>query len=207
MRSSLLPFALLQLLKQYQIVYFEQLDMLVLHLKSLCLCCLPAPLSACLCLCLPFATCCITRWGADVSFSVPAALSICHGVASALAYLHDLGIAHGDVYAHNIMFVDHSRPVICDFGASFCYSAAADPGRFFERMEVRAYGLFMRDVSARMSSKGEVADGVLQQLQGVVQQCLADSAMQRPLFALLEQQLLALMQEQGVAVPEGDEPA
>jgi RIO-like serine/threonine protein kinase len=144
-----------------------------------------------------------------VAFSLPAALSICHGVASALAYLHGLGIAHSDVYAHNIMFDDHARPVICDFGASFCYSADADAERFFERMEVRAYGLFMHDVVARIVGESGAADGVVvqQQLQQLVQQCLVGSAMQRPLFALLEQQLLSLMQQQGVAVPAGDDDA
>ncbi|KAF6263001.1 hypothetical protein COO60DRAFT_1698969 [Scenedesmus sp. NREL 46B-D3] len=144
------------------------------------------------------------KWGGDVSFSLPAALSICHGVAGALAYLHSLGIAHGDVYAHNIMADGQARPVVCDFGASFCYSAAADPGRFFERMEVRAFGLFMGDVVARISEQAGVADGASQQLRHLVQQCLAGSAMQRPLFALLEQQLLGLMQQQGVGVPAGD---
>jgi hypothetical protein len=162
------------------------------------------------CLALPRGIC---RWGADVAFSLAAALSICHGVASALAYLHSLSIAHGDVYAHNIMFDDHARPVICDFGASFCYSADADPGRFFERMEVRAYGLFMHDVVARISGDAGAVDGfqthnsVVQQLQQLVQLCLADSAMQRPRFAQLEQQLLGLMQQQSVAVPAGDDAA
>jgi hypothetical protein len=158
-------------------------------------------------------------------------------VASALAYLHSLGIAHGDVYAHNIMPDGHSRPVICDFGASFCYSVAGDPGRFFERMEVRAFGLFMGDVVARIgaeshhyrhvthsshsnigaesgsgsssSNGGEAgavgvdaaADYAVQELRQLVQQCLAGSAMQRPLFAQVEQQLLGLMQQHGVAVP------
>lgn len=159
------------------------------------------------------------KWDADASFSPAAALRICHGVASALAYMHSRGIAHGDVYAHNIMADDHWRPVICDFGASFCYSAAADPGRFFERMEVRAFGLFMGDVAARISSSssssggggggdgaaGAAAEDVVQQLQQVVQQCLAGSAMQRPLFAQLEQQLLGLMQQLGVAVATAGE--
>eukprot|EP00882_Tetradesmus_deserticola_P032458 GHRQ01036850.1.p2 GENE.GHRQ01036850.1~~GHRQ01036850.1.p2 ORF type:complete len:106 (-),score=37.71 GHRQ01036850.1:124-441(-) len=95
------------------------------------------------------------------------------------------------------------RPVVCDFGASFCYCATADPGRFFERMEVRAYGLFMGDVVARVNVDAGVADEVVQQLHQLVQQCLAGSAMQRPLFALLEQQLLGVMQQHGVAVPAG----
>jgi hypothetical protein len=108
----------------------------------------------------------------------------------------------------------HSRPVICDFGASFCYSADADPGRFFERMEVRAFGLFMGDVVTRTGAAqgsssggnkaGVAADDVVQQMSQLVQQCLADNAMQRPLFEQLERQLLGLMQQQGVAVPAGD---
>jgi serine/threonine protein kinase len=35
------------------------------------------------------------------------ALEIARGVASALAYLHAMGVAHGDVYAHNVLVETH----------------------------------------------------------------------------------------------------
>ena len=71
-----------------------------------------------------------------MSFPLPAVLSICTGLASALAYLHAQQLCHGDVYAHNILYCpDSQHAVLCDFGASFRYH----PGQvFFEFMEVRA---------------------------------------------------------------------
>jgi hypothetical protein len=58
------------------------------------------------------------RWAEGTSFALDAALSICRGLAAALAYLHSLRICHGDVYAHNVLYCpDSRRAVLCDFGA------------------------------------------------------------------------------------------
>lgn len=55
--------------------------------------------------------------------------------ASCLMYLHDNGIAHGDVYAHNMMAGDDGTTTLCDYGASFFYPARHRT--VWERMEVR----------------------------------------------------------------------
>lgn len=74
---------------------------------------------------------------------------MCQGLAGALAYLHSQGVCHGDVYAHNIMLEGDSHAVLCDFGAAFCYDPAA-AGRFWEAMEVLAFGLFMQGLVDRI---------------------------------------------------------
>lgn len=151
----------------------------------------------------------LTRWADGQTFPLSTSLSVCHGVSSALAYLHSLGIAHGDVYAHNIMLDDHCHPVICDFGASYCYDEAAS-GRFWQAMEVRAYGLFMHDivtltdVSDGCGGSDGSAAGVKQLLLQLVQGCLAANAMERPLFCDVEGQLLEIMQQLNVAVPSAE---
>lgn len=40
--------------------------------------------------------CCFPRWPADHTYSSSQAVSICTGLASALAYLHSRGVCHGE---------------------------------------------------------------------------------------------------------------
>ena len=60
------------------------------------------------------------------------AVKVASGVAQALEYLHSKSIAHGDVYAHNMLVDKKGWATLCDFGASFVY----DPPQrgFFESM-------------------------------------------------------------------------
>lgn len=157
------------------------------------------------------------RWPADHTYSGSQTASICSGLASALAYLHSLGVCHGDVYAHNIMLQGTTHAVLCDFGAAFCYDSAAAGGggggiSFWEAMEIRAFGLFMLgllqqtlDDRADSSSAGAQAGGrggdgagsgcgeLKQQLEILMQQCLTEDAAARPSFAELHQRLAALV--------------
>eukprot|EP00879_Flechtneria_rotunda_P002096 GHRR01002276.1.p1 GENE.GHRR01002276.1~~GHRR01002276.1.p1 ORF type:complete len:263 (+),score=89.66 GHRR01002276.1:228-1016(+) len=97
------------------------------------------------------------KWQGDQVFTLQQCLKICHGVASALCYLHSKAISHGDVYAHNVLIDEQSQPVLCDFGAGFCYDKLSS-GNFWEAMEVRAFGLFMHDVVERIAFKGQDSD-------------------------------------------------
>lgn len=75
-------------------------------------------------------------------------------VARAMAYLHEKGICHGDLYAHNVL-VDGGTgaAVLCDFGASFFYPSERHKQQSFalEGLEVRAFGLMARDMARRSS--------------------------------------------------------
>lgn len=55
--------------------------------------------------------------------------------ASCLMYLHENCIAHGDVYAHNMMAGTAGETTLCDYGASFFYKP--EHRAVWERMEVR----------------------------------------------------------------------
>jgi serine/threonine protein kinase len=68
--------------------------------------------------------CKLHRWSVRVAKST----------AAALEYLHSHGIAHGDVYAHNMLAAKDGTTVLCDYGASFFYSAAQRP--LWEAVEV-----------------------------------------------------------------------
>lgn len=56
-------------------------------------------------------------------------------VASALAYMHRHCVAHGDVYAHNMLARADGHTVLCDYGAAFFYPAAEGP--HWQALEVR----------------------------------------------------------------------
>lgn len=48
-------------------------------------------------------------------------LSILRGIAGAAAHVHERGVAHGDLYAHNILFDDAGHALLGDFGAASTY--------------------------------------------------------------------------------------
>jgi serine/threonine protein kinase len=63
------------------------------------------------------------------------ALRVLLDTADALRYLHEeLHVCHGDVYAHNVLVNEVGHAVLCDYGASFVYSAQQQD--VWEHMEV-----------------------------------------------------------------------
>jgi len=87
-------------------------------------------------------------------------------LASALAHLHvDLGCAHGDFYAHNILCDPRNgKATLVDFGAAFFYRRGGGqaqgrgeaeegppppppPSSAFEAFEQRAFGIFLRELA------------------------------------------------------------
>ena len=82
-------------------------------------------------------------------------------MAAAARHLHEQGILHGDLYAHNLLYslqpaMPHSsqeapgRVLLGDFGAASCYDRADEvlAGRL-ERLEVRAFGCLLAELLAR----------------------------------------------------------
>lgn len=63
-------------------------------------------------------TCTRDTFDADFSLSSAQALGICSDMASTLEHLHARGIAHGDVYAHNILIDEEGQLLFGDFGAA-----------------------------------------------------------------------------------------
>ncbi|EFJ52843.1 hypothetical protein VOLCADRAFT_86211 [Volvox carteri f. nagariensis] len=134
------------------------------------------------------------KWGDDVRFAPHRALLLAVAVADALAYLHAAGICHGDVYAHNVLMDEDENVTLCDFGASFSYDAWMQP--YWQAMEVRAYGLLLRDVAARCEEAEEAGGAIVARVVGALQQiadrCADMPPAQRPLFAAVRNELLAL---------------
>jgi serine/threonine protein kinase len=57
------------------------------------------------------------RWPETAAFSASFVLRVASSVANALWYMHQHAIAHGDVYAHNVLADAQGNAVLCDYGA------------------------------------------------------------------------------------------
>jgi len=77
-------------------------------------------------------------------------------IATALVYLHDhVGIAHGDVYAHNIKVDPNGRAYLLDLGASYSFSLHPQFMHEAKSFEMRAYCLLSRELFERVDGTFE----------------------------------------------------
>jgi hypothetical protein len=105
------------------------------------------------------------------------------GIAAACGHLHARGINHGDLYAHNILWNERGDTLLGDFGAAAFYPDV-ETGRRLERVEVRAFGILLRE----LLDCCEASDSQTAGLRDLAQRCVQADAMQRPGFAEIERQ-------------------
>jgi Protein tyrosine and serine/threonine kinase/Leucine rich repeat len=106
-------------------------------------------------------------------------------IARAAEYLHDSGILHGDLYAHNILHDSKGHGLLGDFGAaSFLPIQDKDTSQALQRIEVRAFGVLLGELLALCSESDDDAEQTIRsgfiELQ---QHCTQADAFARPLFA------------------------
>ncbi len=111
----------------------------------------------------------------DTRFTLNIALSMAHGIAAAAEHLHQQGILHGDLYAHNMLWNGEGDCLLGDFGAA---SFIADDR--YQRIEVRAFGCFLEELLARISPESFDTIDALLDLQ---RRCVQPNVAARPLFA------------------------
>lgn len=131
------------------------------------------------------------RYADGVRFALPFVRRVLTAIADALAYLHGgLRIAHGDVYAHNILVNDDGLAYLLDFGASWAYGGPGsdvDPA-LVERLEVRAFGVLASELAARLAASGG-GSGESSVLADVIAACLNSDVAARPSFADVQRML------------------
>lgn len=81
----------------------------------------------------------------DTVFSAEQCRSILYGIASAAKHIHERGIAHGDLYAHNTLIDKSGHALLGDFGAATIYGNS-DRKEEIEKMEVLAFGHMIEDL-------------------------------------------------------------
>jgi hypothetical protein len=122
------------------------------------------------------------------SWPAPLALGIARDVAHAVAHLHQRGVMHGDLYAHNILIDPvHGQARLGDLGAAT--RLPRDPPKLRHRLlalEVRAMGCLLEELAAHTPAPTSQA------VQGLAQTCLSPVPGDRPSMAEVAAQCEAL---------------
>jgi len=106
-----------------------------------------------------------------------AALALAAGIASALAHLHERGLTHGDLYAHNILHDGQGQARLGDFGAaSFLGSVPAHQAARLRALDVRALGCLLEELVACC----DAAEPSLQAMATLADACLDADIERRP---------------------------
>jgi serine/threonine protein kinase len=129
-------------------------------------------------------------YSSETTFTLQTALEIALGVAKAARHLHENGILHGDLYAHNILHDDAGHCLLGDFGAASIYSPENQRQAIaLEQIEVRAFACLLEELLERCitSHQSQKTIAALWDLQA---RCVQGERVARPLFAEIEQCLI-----------------
>jgi hypothetical protein len=138
------------------------------------------------------ASCTRDVYAPSTAFGLPAARRLAQGIAAAAAHLHAQGIMHGDLYAHNILYIKAGESLLGDFGAA-CFFDPADAAtaEALQRLEVRAFGCLLEELLAHCPEMA-AEPTTYQAWQVLMQRCMQPMVAARPLFAEIERVLSAL---------------
>ena len=131
-----------------------------------------------------------TRDVYPAGFSLPAALAlgIARDVANAVAHLHQRGVMHGDLYAHNILIDPvHGQARLGDLGAATRLPGHAPELRHrLLALEVRAMGCLLEELAAHTPAPTSQA------VHRLAQTCLSPVPSDRPSMAEVAAQCQSL---------------
>lgn len=124
--------------------------------------------------------------------SAALALLIARDVADALAHLHQRGVMHGDLYAHNILIDPvHGQARLGDFGAAT--RLPIDQRALRQNLlalEVRALGCLLEELGT--AAQAQAAHPSIHALHALAHACLSDQPRQRPSVMEVAQALQAI---------------
>ncbi|KAI6086841.1 serine/threonine protein kinase [Hypoxylon rubiginosum] len=131
----------------------------------------------------------------DIQLTTRQGVRILQGIAAAAWHLHSRGVAHGDLYAHNILYSsDDEHALLGDFGAASIYTTSYH-GKV-ERLEVLAFAHLMEDVWSITRPKFDEWElQVATQLAALHRRCSGPVGSERPGFGEIHRQLSTLHQQ------------
>ncbi|KAI8623116.1 serine/threonine protein kinase [Xylariaceae sp. FL1651] len=128
----------------------------------------------------------------EARLSIKQGLKILLHVASAAVHLHQRGVAHGDIYAHNILLYDETgHAILSDLGAATIYEG----GYNMEKLEVLAFAHLIDDVWSLVKPRfdeEELAVGMT--LAALHRRCTDPQVSSRPDFVMIHECLKGLGQ-------------
>lgn len=100
------------------------------------------------------------------------AVELVSRILQALQVVHQAGICHGDVYSHNILLhqEDRSQIRLSDWGAAFFYNASTAWGAAIQKMELRAFGIFVSEVEHELLDPNEAKSELWREFQEQIRQ-------------------------------------
>lgn len=121
------------------------------------------------------------RWDFKSKLSGKFVLNALRDVSTAMLYLHHtVGVAHGDLYAHNMKVDPNSgRTFLLDFGASYFTGPFQTKT---ERLEVRAFGILVGELLELMV---ESETSLREKLTKLKQRCTDTKVTDRPSFDVI----------------------
>ncbi|WP_407297331.1 leucine-rich repeat-containing protein kinase family protein [Stutzerimonas zhaodongensis] len=136
------------------------------------------------------ASCTRDCYAPERRFSAGEVLRIAKATASAINHLHQRGILHGDLYAHNLLVDPNGQTLLSDFGAASFFDPETPRGQALIRLESRAFGYLLDELLARCDLAKQ--DERLRQLAIMKQNCLVEDPGERPMFDLLAEKLASI---------------
>jgi hypothetical protein len=126
-----------------------------------------------------FATCTRDVFTEDRKLTAKQACQIAFSIAKGALHLHQKGVMHGDLYAHNTLFhIETGEAYLGDFGASTHYDVSSVLAPYFERLDVRAYGCLLDDILSVCTEKNDVTE----KLEALRDFCWNTKILERPNF-------------------------
>lgn len=126
-----------------------------------------------------FSTCSRDTFKQGTTFTTAQVYKITKATAQVALHLHNRGISHGDLYAHNMLIDDYAHLIFGDYGAASAYNRTSEYGKFIEKIEVRAFGCLMDDLLALVSDTSKPLYHALCVLRN---ECMNETVESRPLF-------------------------
>lgn len=140
------------------------------------------------------ASCTRDVYAPDQAFTRDQALHIATGIAQAVAHLHERGLLHGDLYAHNILWHPRGEVLLGDFGAASFLPTDTRVAQALMKQEVRAMGCLLEELAQRTTAPNipHRPDNDRTDLMALAQRCLHPQVDQRPTLRELLTDLCAM---------------
>ena len=134
-------------------------------------------------------TCTRDTFNEGTQYSAAEIAKVAIQMADMLAHLHQNGVSHGDVYAHNTMIDENASVLFGDFGAASNLSLLPTVQQeAMEGVEVRAFGCLLDDLLAIVEGGSNLAS--FHALVQLKDQCMRRAVSLRPTFTEIKKQLL-----------------
>lgn len=136
-------------------------------------------------------TCSRDTFPAGTFFSSAEVLKIATTVAALASHLHQQGLMHGDLYAHNILIDKEVNTLMGDFGAATFYDRLGNDAEKIQRVEVRAFACLLDDLLS-LPDKNEKNQALTHSLKQLRDAMMHEETATRPLFPAIHATLIRL---------------